>query len=261
MTVHAGDYSYTGLPATIPAGLVKATFVNDGQVDHEMAFIKVAAGAAPKTVLDSLGKIISDGAPFSSSLLAANGVSETAAGKTVESEFNLTPGQYIVACTLTGVVGSSSDGPPHFTRGMYKEVTVTGSGGTTIPTAAATIVAHDYSFELNGLKPGEQTVAFSNDGPNQWHFADILGFPKGVTVSQAESEIPKLLASQGPPPAGVTAPEPVAGSQIASPGYGNTFSATFESGRTYVVLCFVSDKSGGPPHAIAHKMYKVFTVS
>ena len=114
---------------------------------------------------------------------------------------------------------------------------------------------------LSGLKAGENTIVFKNNGPAQWHFADINVFPKGVTVAQAEANIPKLLASQGPPPAGVVPPEEVGGSQIASPGHGNTFSVTLEKGRTYVVLCFVSDKKGGPPHAIAHKMYKVFTIS
>jgi hypothetical protein len=34
-----------------------------------------------------------------------------------------------------------------------------------------------------------------------------------------------------------------------------------KAGRTYVVLCFVSDKAGGPPHAIAHHLFKVFTVA
>ena len=48
---------------------------------------------------------------------------------------------------------------------------------------------------------------------------------------------------------------------MASPGYGSTFTATLEAGRTYVVLCFVSDKTGGPPHAIAHHMFKIFTVA
>jgi hypothetical protein len=129
------------------------------------------------------------------------------------------------------------------------------------PTAASTLTAHDYGFDVSGLKAGKQTIAFKNVGAQQWHFAEILGFPKGTTVAKAEADIPKLLASNGPPPAGVAAPDEVAGSQVASPGSGNTFSATLEPGRTYVVLCFISDKVGGPPHAIAHKMYKVFTVS
>ena len=113
---------------------------------------------------------------------------------------------------------------------------------------------------MSGLKAGKQTVAFSNTGPVQWHFAEIIVFPKGTTVATAQADLPKLLARRDRRPR-CAVPDEVAGSQVASPGYGNTFSATLEAGRTYVVLCFVSDKTGGPPHTIAHKMYKVFTVS
>jgi hypothetical protein len=41
---------------------------------------------------------------------------------------------------------------------------------------------------------------------------------------------------------------------------GQTFTANFEAGQTYVAACFIQDRKGGPPHAIAHKMYKAFTV-
>jgi hypothetical protein len=150
----------------------------------------------------------------------------------------------------------------YFMRGMYKKITVTGTGGDVAPTAPVTLTAHDYSFDVSRLRAGTQTIAFKNAGPAQWHFADINVFPKGTTVAQATAALPKLFASgNGPPPAGVPTPDEVAGSQAASPGNGNTFVATLEKGRTYVVLCFLSDKTGGPPHAIAHQMYKIFTVS
>lgn len=30
--------------------------------------------------------------------------------------------------------------------------------------------------------------------------------------------------------------------------------------RWYAVVCFVSDRAGGPPHVIAHQQKKIFTV-
>ena len=33
-----------------------------------------------------------------------------------------------------------------------------------------------------------------------------------------------------------------------------------EEGHTYVALCFIQDRDGGAPHAIAHQMYDVFQV-
>ena len=86
-------------------------------------------------------------------------------------------------------------------------------------------------------------------------------FPKGVTVAQAEQTFRSCSPRRDRRRPEWYRPTSVAASQVASPGYGNTFSATFETGRTYVVLCFISDQKGGPPHAIAHKMYKVFTIS
>ena len=258
--VTAGDYKFSGVPATIEAGIVSVDFVNKGSVDHEMGFLKVSDNSNPQATFKGLDTVV-QGGPFPATFLAANGVPNTPAGMTTNTQFNLTPGQYIAFCTDTGVVGSQADGKPHYTRGMFKKVTVTGTGGDVPPTAGSTLTAHDYGFDVSGLKAGKQTIAFTNTGPEQWHFAEIMAYPEGTTIAQAEADLPKLLASQGPPPAGVAAPEPVAGSQIASPGYGNTFPATLEKGRVYVVLCFVSDKKGGPPHAIEHKMFKVFTVS
>lgn len=260
LTITAGDYSYSGVPATIPAGIVSVKFVNRGTTDHEMAFVKVPDNSDPQSVFKGLGKVL-EGGPFPASMLAGNGVPNIPSGTTANVQFNLTPGAYIALCTDTGIAGSKKDGKPHFARGMYKAVTVTGSGGDVVPTADATITAHDYGFALSGIKAGTQTVAFKNIGPEEWHFADILEFAKGTTVAKAQADIVKLLASNGPPPPGITPPDEVASTQLASPGYGNTVTATFEAGRTYVVLCFVSDKTGGPPHAIGHHMYKVFTVS
>jgi plastocyanin len=260
ITVTAGDYAYTGIPATLDAGVVNVTFVNKGQVAHEMTVLKVADNSDTAPVFTALGKAF-DGGPLPATFLAVNGVHDTAPGKTTVTQFNLTPGSYIALCGDTGVVGSSTDGQPHFMRGMYKKITVTGTGGAVAPTAAVTLTAHDYSFDVSQLRAGTQTIAFKNAGPTQWHFADINVFPKGTTVAQATAALPKLFASNGAPPAGVPAPEEVVGSQAASPGNGNTFVATLEKGRTYVVLCFLSDKTGGPPHAIGHHMYKVFTVS
>lgn len=260
LTITAGDYAYSGVPATIKAGIVDVKFVNKGSVDHEMSFVKVTDNSDPQTVFTGLGTVI-QGGPFPATFLAANGVPNTPAGKTANTQFNLTPGQYIALCTDTGIVGSKEDGKPHYTRGMYKKITVTGTGGKLVPTAASNVTARDYGFDVSGLRAGEQTIAFKNVGPVQWHFAEILEFPKGTTVAKAQTDVPKLLTSNGPPPAGVSQPQPLAASQLASPGYGNTFTAAFERGRTYVVLCFVSDKAGGPPHAIAHQMYKVFTVN
>src|ERR1700743_3867958 len=81
LTITATDYAYAGVPATIPAGIVSVDFVNHGTVEHEMAFIKVTDNSDPQTVFKGLGSVL-QGGPFPASLLAANGVADTPAGKT-----------------------------------------------------------------------------------------------------------------------------------------------------------------------------------
>ena len=194
MTITANDYSYSGVPATMTAGIVDVNFVNKGTVNHEMAFLKVTDNTDTKAIFAGLGNVL-NGEPFPADFLAVNGVHDTDPGKTTSAQFNLTPGNWIALCTDTGIVGSTKDGEPHFMRGMYKQIKVTGTGGTTIPTADATLTAHDYGFDVSQLKAGTQTVVFHNIGPVQWHFADIMEFPKGTTVAQAQADLPKFLAA------------------------------------------------------------------
>ena len=47
-------------------------------------------------------------------------------------------------------------------------------------------------------------------------------------------------------------------SSVFGPGSVGTFTTDLKEGNTYAVLCFISDREGGPPHAIAHEMAKVF---
>jgi hypothetical protein len=260
ITVTAGDYAFEGLPETMTAGIQNITFENQGSVEHEMVFVKVEPGTTPDELGAALEKVF-EGKPFPAYIEAANGVAQTAAGKTTVTQLNLPAGEYIALCGDTGVAGSKKEGKPHFARGMFQEVTVTGEGGDEPPTAEATVTAKDYSFTMSGLKAGEQTIAFTNDGPKQWHFGDIEVFPPGTTVAEATEAVNKLITSEGPPPAGVPQPETVATLQIASPGLGNTLPVTLLTDRTYVILCFVSDLAGGPPHAVGNQMFKVFTVS
>ena len=260
VTVTATDYAFSGVPATLEAGLLSFKFVNKGSVNHELAFLKVTNNTDTEAAFTSLAKIF-NGEPFPANFLGANGVHDTKPGTTSEAQLNLTPGQYIALCSDSGIAGTKKDGKPHFSRGMFKKLTVTGTGGDTPPAVGSVLTAHDYSFDISQLKAGPQTISFVNKGPTQWHFGDIQVFPKGTTVAQGQAAIVKLLASQGPPPAGVAQPEEVGASNVASPGLGNTFTATLEKGRTYVVFCFISDQKGGPPHAISHHMYKVFTIS
>ena len=107
-------------------------------------------------------------------------------------------------------------------------------------------------------------INYTNDGPNEVHFASVAVFPEGTTAEDGEAAFAALLElpEDQAPPEGTPEPEDIAFSGIASAGLGIQFEVPggFESGRTYVLVCFISDRAGGAPHAIANQMYEVFTV-
>lgn len=167
--------------------------------------------------------------------------------------------------------GEAPPGPPHFQRGMATTVEVgPGDAGATLPEADGSVTAVDYDFQTD-ISAGDTAINFVNEGPEQVHFASVSVFPEGTDAAAAEEAFAQLLETQadetqgqGPPPEGVPVPEDVGFSGIFSTGLGATFElfegAAFESGRTYLLACFIQDRSGGPPHAIANQQYTAFTV-
>ena len=139
-----------------------------------------------------------------------------------------------------------------------------GNDDATIPPTDGAIRAGDYLFDVD-VAAGGSTVTFTNTSDNQFHFVLLADF--GTTDPAAlEAAVPVLLTADDstPPPDGID-PSQVnfdfAASGVMGPGSSGTFDVTFESGHTYLALCFVSDVEGGLPHAIQHHMYKVFQVA
>jgi hypothetical protein len=124
-------------------------------------------------------------------------------------------------------------------------------------------VATDYAFDVD-VSPGPSTINFRNDSDRQLHHAVVVDFGTN-DPAVVEENMPAILESEDPS----TAPEGVDGSQIDfefagsgvfGPDGAGTFEADFEAGNTYAVLCFLQDREGGPPHALAYDMYEVFEV-
>ena len=127
------------------------------------------------------------------------------------------------------------------------------------------ITARDYSFDVR-LTAGAEEFVFKNDGPDQLHHVVLFSFGD-IEASTVEENLPAFLeAGEGsPPPAAfedVDMENLEAGDgPVLTPGLGatSTLARELDSG-TYAALCFISDRSGGPPHAIAQGMRTVFTV-
>lgn len=267
LTVTARDYGFTGVPQTIGGGAVDITFTNAGKADHELVFLDVGE-TNPNTVASQLGRIF-EGKPFPANWKRVTGAGVVEPGQTLRSTVSLPKGEWMLMCALDDAPGDGEKtlDEMHMQLGMYENVTVEGPEDVDVDEpAGGTFTAKDHAFAPpSDIARGEREYRFVNDGPTEWHFMEVLRFPQGTTPAQAESSFGKLVTApeDAPPPAGVKLPDEEGGfaSGVLSPGMAQTFTFDFEAGRTYLLACFVSDKAGGPPHAIGpQKMYKAFQV-
>jgi hypothetical protein len=115
--VSATEYSFDGVPATIPAGTVAVDLTNDGTEGHEIVLFKRADGEE-RPIEELLA--LPEEQMFSSLTFAGAAMAEP--GQSGVSITTLDPGSYIAVCFLPtgGVEGS----PPHFMEGMTAEFEV-----------------------------------------------------------------------------------------------------------------------------------------
>ncbi len=270
LEITAVDYAFEGAPEEVAAGVVDLSFDNQGKVDHEVAFVEI--GDTPiDQFLEDFPPVL-EGGPFPEYVGHVAVPVDVPGGESQDKTFILSEGSYAMFCALTGDADAPApaegeepvEGDPHYALGMVQAITVGPAGDVTeLPEADGTITAKDYTFEPD-VAAGDTAINFVNDGPDEIHFASLSVFPEGTDVATAEESFAALLASEegSAPPEGTVEPEDISFSGIFSAGLGArmTVPGGFESGRTYVAVCFIQDRAGGPPHAIGHQMYKVFTV-
>ena len=241
LTVNASEPSADqfkfDMPSTIDGGVVKIDFKNTGQQPHELALVKVKDGTAQdqftKEVLDA------QGSPIPDFLLGGTGVGAINPGKSATATVQLDTGTYIYFCTL-------GDGDAqHYKHGMLGTVKVQNTKGKgSLPTGAASVKAKEYAFDISGLKAGDNTVSFENTG-KEFHHAFIAPLAPGVTFDQAKAALSSDAPSDGPPPVQFDKATSLA---VLTPGTKLVQTNVSLEKGTYVVLCFLTDKAGGPPH-------------
>lgn len=262
LEVTALDYTFTGLPEEIPGGNVTVQLTNGGEAAHEIAFVNIGEESNAETFFDDFGPVIQEGAPFPDYVTNLAGANEAMPGDDFTATYQLDAGTYMVFCALTGTPEEpeGESGPPHFVSGMQQVVTVTEGELAELPEGDGDITASDYEFDVD-LSAGDQVINFVNNGPND-HFAGIARYPDGTTVEEAEAAMKGMMGSEDGPPAGTPEPEDIGFSGISSAGKGLQFEleAPLEPG-VYSFACFISDRAGGPPHAIGHEMIEVVEIT
>ena len=236
-----GKYAFD-VPAEIQGGTIQVTLKNTGQEPHELGFVKVSEGTTAQQFADDV--LATEGAAIPDYVVSApGGLGGVGPGGSGTSTIHLDEGTYVYFCTF-----SNDAGVAHYTAGMLGEVTVKGTANSDpLPQTSAEVDASEYKFDVNGLKAGDNSLTFANKG-NQFHHLIAIPMTAGATLDDVKTFLENSSEASGPPPD--NAPVDFSKEQdlaVIGPGDAQVVSMTFDTG-SYVFLCFLSDKTGGPPH-------------
>jgi hypothetical protein len=236
----AGEQATFTVPSDMKGGVITIRIENDGQNLHDFQLAEAVPG---HTLQELLAQVTSEEAPLEDWVVAAGGVGATPPGQANEATLDLEPGTYWYFSTESS--GEGEETVPDAAAGMAGELTLTGDSGAEFPDASAEIGAVDYSFDLDGLEEGDNSVEFSNEG-KQLHHALLVPVAAGKTFATAKEALLSEEEPEGPPPVDF---ENAVATPVVSPGHRMVANMRLGKG-TYVVVCFLPDKgTAGPPHA------------
>jgi hypothetical protein len=244
-------------PATVKAGLVTMTLTNNDSVPRSAQVIRVTGDQSVDDVL----KVVNseeEGAPIPAFMQDGGGLGAVAPNASESATQVLAPGKYVIWDDEGG-----DEGPANSDRGAKGEFMVTGPAvDAELPEQPATITATDegegddktYDFQFEGLKAGTNQVRFENTG-EELHHAIILPMRKGATIKEVEEAFMAEEEPEGPPPVDFMKGQ---NTTVIDGGIAQNISLDLDAGK-YAVVCFISDRKGGEPHA-AKGMLKELTV-
>jgi hypothetical protein len=225
------------LPKEIEAGVVKIELRNQGKGTHDAQLIRAEGDHS----IDEATQVLAgtgQGKPLPDWFRAAGGPGTTKPGATRSVTQVLAPGRYFVFDT------EGDEGPPNFQRGGRAQFEVTGEPGGELPASAGPrIRAQDYSFESFDLKPGRSEVVFENAG-KQPHHVVAAPIAEGSTIEDVKRFLQQEGEPEGPPPIDEEASETTS---VIDGGVTQISELDLRPGN-YALLCFISDREGGPEH-------------
>jgi hypothetical protein len=219
-------------PEKAEAGLAEITLTNDSDAEADLQLIRVEGERTPEEVVAGLGKAI-QGKSFPEWFFAAGGVGSLGPGESATVEQVLQPGDYYAFNT--------EGGPPDAKAVAVTEVTGEESDAE-IGEGKATVEAAEYVFNADTLPSGSVEVAFDNIGAQPHHL--IASKIKGdATAEEVEAAFKE---EKGPPPLIEKGTQATA---VLEGGEAQLVTLDLDPGR-YALFCFITDRNGGPPHAL-----------
>jgi hypothetical protein len=220
-------------PSSAEAGLAEITVRNDSDEHANAQLVFVEGNRSPEQVVQGFGAA-GEGTPFPDWFFAGGGTPTIPPGRTESVTQVLKPGTYYVFNT-------NASGQPDPAEVPAIEVSGEESDDE-LPEADAEVQAIDYGFETTGLTTGRNRILFANTGAEPHHIlaSQIRG---DATIEDVERA---FRSNAGPPPlvnrGGQT-------TSVIEGGDSQLVNLDLKPGR-YAFYCFISDRQGGPPHAV-----------
>lgn len=224
-----GDQAALEAPESAEPGLAEITLDNTGQGPHDAQLIRTEGEHTAEETGEGLSASMR-GDPLPEWLFAGGGVGTTPPGESRTVTQTLEPGTYYVFDTE----GRTESEPPAI------EVSGEAADASVPADAPGTITASEYAFETQGLSSDSSEVTFENAG-EQPHHVVAAPLAEGATIEDVEAFAQE---ESGPPPVDL---ERTISTAVVEGGDTQVVDLPFEQGN-YALLCFISDRQGGPPH-------------
>ena len=234
VTIEAMDFAFK-VPETAPAGLVTIRLKNTGKSLHRAQLARMSPGQTIADFMTQLRKT-----PGSVNWRESEGGPTAAVGgQVLEMQMILAPGTYAVWCWI-----ASEDGSPHYMKGMYSKLEVSGSTArAVVPRGDLQLVLSDYDYTLSAApSTGIQTWRIENKGP-QAHEVTLVKLNRGKTALDALKWYEDGQRTEAPG-------RMIGGTSTIAPGRAVTSRMDLGPGE-YALLCFTPEhlNGTGKPHA------------
>jgi uncharacterized cupredoxin-like copper-binding protein len=228
----AGKQSRLSVPESVPAGLVTVELSNTGTAFHEAQLVRLDSGHTPG---EALKVIAAEGAPSPGWIHAAGGTGPAPPGGSSSATQRLGRGTYMVydAPFLNEGQGVKF--------GVASFRVVGDVDGGELPKSTSTIEAYGHRFKASGLSAGQQ-------------HGRVLEQP-GAMLAEVRAAF-KQEQGGGEPPLDF---EDTVNTARIDGGTKQITELDLDKPGKYALLCFVSDRKGGPPH-VAQGMIAEITV-
>lgn len=241
----SGAYAIDG-PHSLARGAVRFAVTNDGKTERGAELVAVAGDHSLDETFAALIKA-RDGAPTPGWARWAGGIDVIHPGQRETFTVDLTPGRYYV-------IDRSFEGKPAAVAKLAAkaqlEITQQGKPAP-LPAAGPSITATEYRFRVRGLAAGQHTVRLENAGIEPHNFV-VSPIRDGKTLADVKKYVED---DSGAPPVDFSR-ETISGTLAG--GTRENLPLDLKPGR-YALLCFASDRAGGPPH-VAKGMLNEVTV-